>query len=427
MNKILLLFLLLFAKVVFLPANPDHDGLGQFYTGAFARINLSTPSSLLLPYTSNAPQITSRAAVLIDAETGTVLFAQNPHEEIPPASLTKLMTMHLVKREALAGNLSLDELVPIGIESWAQSQPPRSSLMFLAPGQIVTLRELLLGLAVPSGNDAAVAVALRLAPTVQDFAGMMTLEAQRMGLYRTRFVEPSGISEHNMTTAAEFAAFSREYIRLHPGSLAEFHSVQVFAYPTAANVPEAQRNNPRTIVQHNRNTLLRLLPGVDGLKTGFINQSGFNIALTAERDNTRFIAVLLGAPAGPGGALIREQDGNRLLSWAFDNFKTVRPNPNTLRIEPARLWKGRLNTAQLKIADSKTFTSPISRSQSLWYSVELNGPLVAPLSAGQKVGHLVILDEFGEVNRVPVLTAQAYEQGSIFRRIWHSIRLFFRR
>ena len=416
MGKKFLLFVLCFVKI-FSFAYADY--------ARFARINLNPPPPLLLPYIANAPEITSRAAVLIDAETGIVLFAQNPHEEIPPASLAKLMTMHIVKREVAAGNLSFDELIPIGIESWAQSQPRGSSLMFLAPGQIVTLREILLGLAVPSGNDAAVAAALRVAGSVQDFAYMMTLEARRMGLYRTRFVEPSGISEFNMTTAAEFTAFSREYIRLYPESLADFHSVQVFAFPAAHNVPPAQRDNPNTIVQHNRNTLLHLFPGVDGLRTGFINQSGFNIALTAERNHTRFIAVILGAPAGPNGARIREQDGNNLLSWAFDNFKTVRPVIE--HIEPARLWKGIDDTVQLKVVDSKNFTSPVDRSESLWFYVDLPKPLVAPLPAGHPVGYMVLFDEFGEVNRIPVLTAHAHERGGFFRRIWHSILLLFNR
>ncbi|MDR0442462.1 MAG: serine hydrolase, partial [Treponema sp.] len=145
------------------------------------QLNFDTPA-LLAPFTAKAPEIISRAAVLIDAETGTVLFSKNHNEEIPPASLAKLMTMHLLMNEIEKGNASLNEIVSITEESWALRQPPRSSLMFIAPGQIVTLREIMLGLAVSSGNDAAVAAALRLSPTVADFAAMMTTEARRMGL-----------------------------------------------------------------------------------------------------------------------------------------------------------------------------------------------------------------------------------------------------
>ncbi|MDR2370528.1 MAG: serine hydrolase, partial [Treponema sp.] len=229
------------------------------------------------------PGAVSRSAVLVDGETGTVLYSKNPDDEIPPASLAKLMTMHIALSETAAGRASLDETVAVTPESWARNQPAGSSLMFLAPGQTVSLRVILLGLAVSSGNDAAAAAALHFAPTVRDFAGMMNMEARRMGLIKTRFVEPSGISEDNVTTAGEFVLFCREYIRLHPEALAEFHSVPEFAYPLASNAGAAFRDKPGTIVQQNRNTLLKTFPGVDGLKTGYIDESGYNIALTAER------------------------------------------------------------------------------------------------------------------------------------------------
>jgi len=379
-----------------------------------------------------APEIVSQAAVLLDAETGAILYEKNPHEEIPPASLTKLMTMHLVQKEINAGRASLDEIVPITTESWALRQPPRSSLMFLAPGQTVTLREIMLGIAVSSGNDAAVAAALRLAPSATDFAVLMTREARRMGMTKTLFIEPSGISENNITTAAEFAAFCREYLRQHPRSLAEFHSVREFAYPKADNVAAAFRDDPKTITQENRNTLLKTFPGLDGLKTGYIDEAGYNIALTAQRDGTRFIAVILGAPAHPGGARIRDRDGEHLLSWAFENFKTVRPERPQL--EPVRLWKGKDKRVELRIAaptdymegsNPLAFTAPANRAAALQFTTEINHPLIAPLPAYFPVGWLVISDEEGELHRVTLLTGREYRQGNIFKRAWHSIRLFF--
>jgi len=386
-------------------------------------IDFSVPH-ILVNVIETAPEIGSQAAVMIDAETGTAIYAKNAFDEIPPASLAKLMTMYLILNEVNDGRAKLDDIVPIGAESWAQNQPPRSSLMFLAPGQTVTLREIMLGLAVSSGNDAAVAAALYLAPSVDEFARMMTREARRMGLVKTLFVEPSGISEDNMTTAVEFTAFCREYLRLHPYSLSEFHSVPEFAYPKAENVSEAYRDNPSTIVQPNRNNLLRKFPGVDGFKTGYIDEAGYNIALTAERNNTRFIAVILGAPAGPGGAAIRDRDADKLLSWAFGNFRTVRPQINPL--EPARLWKGRGNSVALRLAEPLAFTAPIDRALSLRYQVKINGPLVAPLPASSPVGWLIFADDEGEVRRVQLVTAREYQKGNIFKRIWHSIRLLFR-
>jgi len=382
----------------------------------------------LFAQSGEGPEIVSQAAVLLDAETGTVLYAKAPHEEIPPASLTKLMTMHLIQKEVNAGRASLDEIVPITTASWAMRQPPRSSLMFLAPGQTVTLREIMLGLAVPSGNDAAIAAALRFAPSVDDFAILMTREARRLGMAKTRFTEPSGISEENITTAAEFAAFCREYLRQHPRSLAEFHSVREFAYPKAENVAEAFRDDPKTIVQENRNSLLKTFPGVDGFKTGYIDEAGYNIALTAQRNNTRFIAVILGAPARPGGARIRDRDGEQLLTWAFENFKTVRPE--VPQVDYVRLWKGRDKRVELCITTKAgvnplAFTAPANRAAALQFKAEVKQPLIAPLPIFHPVGWLVISDEEGELHRVSLLTAREYRQGNIFKRAWHSIRLLF--
>jgi D-alanyl-D-alanine carboxypeptidase (penicillin-binding protein 5/6) len=380
---------------------------------------------LLVPYASGAPEPVSRSAVLMDAATGTVLYVKNPDEEIPPASLTKLMTMHIAFEEAALRGISLDAPLVPPRESWAINQPPRSSLMFLAAGQRTSLRELLLGLAVPSGNDAAVATALTFAPTVEDFTALMNREARRLGLNKTRFAEPSGISENNTTTAAEFALFCREYIRLHPESLTEFHAVLDFAYPKAENVAEAFRDNPRTIVQPSRNALLKTFPGVDGLKTGYIDEAGYNIALTAERNGSRFILVILGAPARPGGDRLRDADGEKLLTWAFDTFRTIRPVIGSP--EPARLWKGKQNWVKLVPAGATDFTAPVNRGRSLWLSTELEDPLIAPLPAGYPAGNLTISDEQGELHRIPLVTATEYGAGGFFKRLWHSVRLFFRR
>jgi D-alanyl-D-alanine carboxypeptidase (penicillin-binding protein 5/6) len=359
----------------------------------------------------------------MDAETGTVLYEKNPGEEIPPASLAKLMTMHIVLSEIAAGRASLDETVPLPPEAWARNQPAGSSLMFLGPGQKVTLDEILLGLAVSSGNDAAVAGALRFAPTVSEFAGMMNIEARRMGLLRTRFTEPSGISEHNVTTAGEYARFCRSYILLHPESLSAYHSVSSFAYPREANV-SGDGASLVPVVQKNRNTLLGAFPGVDGLKTGYIDESGYNIALTAERRGTRFVAVILGAPAGSGGERIRDEDGRRLLDWAFENYRTVRPS---FVVERVRIWKGAADYAELVPGEPLPFTAPADRGHVLRYRAEVTDPLVAPLPAAYRAGTAIVSDEYGELRRIPLVTALSYERGGFFKRLGDSLVMPFRK
>ncbi|MCL2185780.1 MAG: D-alanyl-D-alanine carboxypeptidase [Treponema sp.] len=395
-----------------------------FFSAFFLFSQYFHTPSLLTPYYEAALEtleLDSRSVVLIDASTATLLFAKNADEEIPPASLTKLMTMNIAMNEVKAGRASYDEVVKLTEDSWSLRQPPRSSLMFLEPEQTVTLREVLLGLAVPSGNDAAVAIALRFAPSMNDFAQMMTKEARNMGLKVTRFVESSGYSEQNIITANEFAFFCYQYVRLHPDSMKDFHSVKEFSYPLGKNESGRFRNYPRTITQVNRNNLLYNYEGVDGLKTGYINESGYNLALTAIQNQNRFIAVILGASS----ERTRQDDGRILLNWAFENFKTVRPLIS--HIEQARLWKGKENNVQLKLAGEADFTSPLNRSNNLFFHNEINDPLIAPLSENHQVGFLVISDEEGEVSRVPLLTVKNYEKGNFFKRIWHSILLLFKR
>lgn len=377
--------------------------------------------------TAEAPEIRCKAAVLLDATTGEVLYSKNPDEEIPPASLTKLMTIHLALQKVSRGEISLDEKIELPRESWWTNQPPRSSLMFLNEDQRVTLRELLLGLAVSSGNDAAVAVAFYASGGVEAFVDDMNREARSLGLTKTRFVEPSGISEYNFTTAMEYAQFCKAYINFHPEVTTELHSVKEFAYPKAKNYPEYWTGSKEEIRQVNNNNLLGSL-GVDGLKTGFIEESGYNIALTAEQNGTRYIAVLLGFPgtiSSRQAMQMRADDGKLLLSWAFDNYKTVMPAMDSFPAIP--VWKAAENTAEIIPMTSLNFTTGTNRAESLHWTINIDEHVIAPLPAGTRVGDIVFYDGQGELHRVPMITKNTVEKGNIFKRIWHSIKLFFMR
>ncbi|MDR0550436.1 MAG: D-alanyl-D-alanine carboxypeptidase [Spirochaetaceae bacterium] len=388
-------------------------------------------------------EITARAAVIMDAATGDILFAKNPDELIPPASLTKLMTIYAAQRLAALQGTSLDEVVPLPPESWAVNQPPRSSLMFLAQGQIVTLRELFLGLAVPSGNDAAVAVALRFAPTVEKFAAVMNGEAARMGLRQTRFVEPSGIDENNITTAAEFAAFCRTYILEYPQNLTDYHTVPEFAYPKASNVTGAQRSRPGTILQGNHISIISIYEGADGLKTGYIDEAGYNLAATAQRDGTRLIAVILGVPAELGpryGDRARTEDARKLLDYGYENYKTLRLELPALA--EAKVWKGRQNRVPVLVAprsraggnavvysaDGNVLALTISagRGEEAYIETAYNTGVRAPFPAGAPVGTLTVYDGEGELAVIDLLAGAPVERAGLVKRFFHSIAMFLR-
>jgi D-alanyl-D-alanine carboxypeptidase (penicillin-binding protein 5/6) len=183
------------------------------------------------------------------------------------------------------------------------------------------------------------------------------------------------------------------------------------------------RSRPGTIVQPNRNELLYLFPGVDGLKTGYIDEAGYNIALSAEREGSRFVAVLLGAPSAGRGEAIRTADSLALLEWGFGNFKTLKPQLPGL--EPVRVWKAKVKTAALLPGAETARTILRNRGNGLRFETLINEPVIAPLPAGSAVGELLFFDDGGELYRVPLVLKDSLERGNVFKRIWDSIRLFF--
>lgn len=270
--------------------------------------------------------IHAQSAMLLDFASGKVLFEKNADQPIPPASLTKLMTLHVAYKEIKAGRLRKSDRVSIPPEAWASRMPRPSSLMLLGPGQIVSVGELMLGLAVASGNDAAVALACHIAGSVRNFAARMNLEARNMGYATMHFVDASGLSPENTVTAREFADFCRRYVLLHPESIAELHSKREFVYPKPANLAKPGRKmRLRAKVHHSHNIMLGQYEGVDGLKPGYIKLSGNNLALTAKRGERRLIAVILGEEVGYRGQSRRNlrNDCTLLLDYGFGGITAV--------------------------------------------------------------------------------------------------------
>ncbi len=290
-----------------------------------------------LPYTLPELGITvgAESAILIDVSNGCVIWEKDADTVIPPASMTKLFAMYVVEQEVTAGRLHYDDIIPLPPECWACNMPPHSSLMFLGKGQIVTLEELLLGLSICSGNDAAYALAYAVCGSMEEFVNRMNEVAWQAGLTHTHFVESSGYSEQNTTTAREMAAFSRLYILEHPDSLRRFHSVPSFTYPKEKNMAPGDRYGAQDwsnglpekitmgITQENTNPLLGKLAGCDGLKTGYIDESGYNLALTVTRDSTRFLSVTMKGPGRDSkeGQAGRIKDGTEIMETAFSIFR----------------------------------------------------------------------------------------------------------
>lgn len=327
-----------------------------------------------LPYNIGEPQldIWAKSAILIDVSNGNILYQKNADSIIPPASMTKLFAMYVVEEEIAAGRFSYDQLVPLPPESWACNMPPHSSLMFLGKDQRVTMEELLLGLSICSGNDAAYALAYTVSGTMEAFVERMNLVAADLGLANTHFVESSGYSEKNQTTAREMAEFAAIYLRRHPDSLHRFHSVLDFTYPKQKNLAPGDHIQSQDftkgfpqkitmpITQANTNPLLGKLEGCDGLKTGYIDESGYNLALTAVRGETRFLSVTMGGPGNSvsEGQAGRVHDGTELMEWAFNNFADY---PLELKVHPYLVRSFNASQKMIRLIPAfteNTFTVP---------------------------------------------------------------------
>ncbi|MGE5312239.1 MAG: D-alanyl-D-alanine carboxypeptidase family protein [Nitrospirota bacterium] len=278
------------------------------------------PLALVLMHTAQAQgavhpmKVGFRAAVLLDANSGQFLYAQNPHLSIPPASLTKVLTLFLTFDAIQQGRVRLSDEVPISRKAWRTS----GSKMFVKAGERVSLEELIKGIAVDSGNDASVAVAEYLEGSERAFVAKMNNKLRELNIRNTRIETVHGLpARKQYTTAADMALLARAYIQAHPESL-HYHQLTSFTY--------------RNISQHNRNRLLLQDPSVDGLKTGYTRKSGYHLVATARRGDQRLIAVVLDAR----NRKIREREAMRLLNLGFQqNAQTSPGQHGEVQLAPA--------------------------------------------------------------------------------------------
>lgn len=403
------------------PRGKPYPGPASFAAALLTALVLAAGPAWAL---TRAPALNARAAAVIDATTGTLLFAKNPDLSLQPASLTKLVTLHIVYEEIQKGTISPDQLVTIDKDDCSPRIPYGSSLMYLRPGMKVSVRDLMLGAAVVSGNDAAYSLARLVSGSNDAFTKRMNEEVRAMGFDAMTFVEPSGISELNFVTARQFIEFCKKYLELHPQSLAELHAVKSIDFPRPEHaapgfVPEGK------IVQYNRNPLIFHYPGADGLKTGYIIEVGYNMAGTAKRENSRFIVVTLGGSSSKvaSGTTLRTRDVTQLLDWSFENFETLSLDPGPL--PSPRSWFGSLRHLPLTFAEPNAVTVVKSQAGEVKVSVEAPRSVKAPIAKGAPVGKLTYSLDGKVLRSIDLVAAQDLPRGTVFRRIWDGIGYFF--
>lgn len=349
------------------------------------------------------PNIDATAYILVDYTTGKVLAAQNAVQELPMASLTKLMTAYIVFENLAAGKLQLDEPVTIGEHAWRQG----GSRTFVQLGSHVPVKSLLLGMLVQSGNDATVALAERVAGTEDAFVRLMNVTAKRLGLAHTHYMNSTGLPvPGHFTTARDQSLLAIALIRDFP-QYYHWFSVKQFEY--------------NRVMQRNRNGLLDDDPGVDGLKTGHSDAAGYCMVASATRNGMRLVSVVLGGQTFSG----RETSSAALLHYGFTFYDTKLVARADTPLATATVWKAQSPSVGVGIARDLYLTVPRDGTASLKTSVALEPRLLAPLSPRSTVGRLVVTDQGKVVATVPLHPLAADAAGGWWRDLVDTVKLWF--
>jgi D-alanyl-D-alanine carboxypeptidase (penicillin-binding protein 5/6) len=368
---------------------------------SFRLLLLTLILGLLVPGASRAQVFDTAApyALLMDYDSGTVLFEKAADEPFPPASMAKLMTAEYVFHALKEGELTEDSTFVISEYAWRTGGAPSGgSAMFAEIHSTVALRDLLRGLIVQSGNDAAIALAEGIAGSEPAFADLMNQRAEEIGLENSRFQNSNGLHDPDQyVTARDLAILARHIIREYPDY-----------YPIFAE-PEFTWNEIR---QSNRNPLLDDGIGVDGLKTGYIKESGYGITVSAKRNEQRLILAI----GGLKSEREREAEARKLLDWGFRNFRQVTAFEADAIIGEASVYGGDRGRVPLKAQGPVRFLLARDAKDTLRARVVYQGPLMAPVEAGMRVGDLKIWSGERLIQETPLYTAEAVGVGPLHSR-----------
>ena len=340
--------------------------------------------------------ITSRAALLMEKSTGQILYARNEHEQLEPASVTKVMTLLLTMEAIDSGTIHYDDVVTVSADAAGMG----GSQVFLAEGEQITVEELLKAVCVASGNDAAVALAEKVAGVHELFVEQMNRRAVELGMEDTHFVNCTGLTaEGHVTSAHDIALMSRELILHHP-DIRRFTTIWM----------DTIRNGAFQLA--NTNKLIRFYDGATGLKTGYTASAGYCISATAERDGMELIAVIMKAPDKDA----RTKDAKALLNYGFSTSALVSAAPQE-PLTPVPVAMGTADTVQ-PIAETENASVLVERSKAggLTQTVTLEPQVTAPVAAGQRLGELSVLDGDTVLVTVPLVAQEA-----VARRSWGQV------
>ncbi|WP_411553407.1 D-alanyl-D-alanine carboxypeptidase family protein [Paenibacillus lautus] len=315
----------------------------------------------------------ARSAILLDADTGTIIYEKNSHDKLPPASITKVMTMLLTMEAIDEGQLKWTDKVRTS--EYAASMG--GSQIFLEPGEEMTVDEMLKGIAMASGNDASVAMAEKIAGSEEGFVKMMNEKAAELGMKDTHFVNCNGLpAENHYTSAHDIAVMSRELLKYD----------QITKY-TGAYQDYLRKDSEKPFWLVNTNKLVRFYTGADGLKTGYTSEAKFCLSATAKRDGLRAVAVVMGAP----DTKMRNNEVSRMFDYAFSQYTmhSIYKPGEVLGI--VKVQKG--DVPEISIQAEKDYSVLVKKgvkNPDIRHEIQLDPNVKAPVAAGQVIGKLSV-------------------------------------
>lgn len=354
-----------------------------------------------IPYTpAHGPKLHATSALLMDLSTGKVLYEKASQERMVPSSMSKMMTVYMVFDALKKGRIKMDDTFTVSERAWRM----QGSKMFLDLGAQVSVRDLLLGAVVQSGNDACVVLAEGLAGSEESFVHAMNQTAKEMGLTNTNFVNSTGWpDDHQYSCAKDLALIALK-------TMVDFPE-----YYPMYNVREFTFNNIR---QMNRNPLLSALAGADGLKTGHTDAGGYGLAASAVMQGRRLLMVINGSKSMKQ----RAEDAKTLMQWGFSYYASPLLYKAAQEIELAPVWLGTEERVPLTTLQDIFVTVPRHHLRDMQVSVDYTGPLSAPLKAGQAVGTLTITVPEQAPRQVPLVVSRDVAKANIFTRMGASLR-----
>jgi D-alanyl-D-alanine carboxypeptidase (penicillin-binding protein 5/6) len=352
-----------------------------------------------------APLLAAKSYLLYDYTSNQILVNQNGDARMEPASLTKLMTAYLAFDALKHGTLSPGQ--QLTVPAAAVRNKNDESRMLLIAGQTAKVDDLLRGLIVDSGNDAAITLAVNISGSEAGFVDMMNQEAKRLGMNNTHFTNPVGLPDaQHYSSATDLALLAAAIVRDYPQHYPLF-GLRDFTF-----------NN---VTQANRNRLLWLDPYADGMKSGHTESAGFCLVGSAQRDNHRMISVMFGADTDR----LRATESQKLMNFGFQNFDAVRLYKKDQPVAQVRVWKGTESSLDVGFRRDLFLTIPKGMLAQLKATMETHQPIFAPISSGQQMGVLKITLAGKPYAEFPLLALDSVPMANVFSRGWDSIRLMF--